>query len=118
MALRLNTSGYEHAEQLIKAGKRVVDGRGDWSEDQPSAADENDYISEHGFDDYARWHLGINDEHRDGTKGRYEFPYGDLKDVHRSALLAAESRAGQYGHRDIELAAARLLGMLELDKSS
>jgi hypothetical protein len=40
-------------------------------------------------------------------------PFGDFRDVHRSGLLAAESRAGQYGHRHIELAAAHLLGMSE-----
>ncbi len=113
MAVKLNRPAYEHAQQLIKAGHRVLDDRGDWSEQQPSAAEENDFIREHGFSDYAHWHLGVNDEKHEDTKERYEFPYGDFTDVHRSGVLAAESRAGQYGHRDIELAAAHLLGMLE-----
>lgn len=113
MAIKLNKSGYEQAQQLINAGRRVLDNRGDWSEGQPSAPEENEFIREHGFSDFARWHLGVNEEKSESTKERYEFPYGDFKDVRRSAVLAAESRAGQYGHRDIELAAARLLGMLE-----
>jgi hypothetical protein len=33
--------------------------------------------------------------------------------VHRCGLLAAESRAGQYGYQDIESAAAHLHGMIE-----
>ena len=61
----------------------------------------------------AHRHLGVNDEKHEDTKERYQFPYGDFTDVHRSGVPAAESRAGQYGHRDIELAAAHLLGMLE-----
>lgn len=113
MAVKLNRSAYEQAEQLIKAGHGLRDNRGDWSEHQPSAAEENEFIRDHGFGDYARWHLGVNEEKNKDTKERYEFPYGDFRDVRRSGVLAAQSRAGQYGHRDIELAAAHLLGMLE-----
>jgi len=113
MAVKLNRPAYEQAQQLIRAGHRVLDDRGDWSEQQPSAAEENEFIGEHGYSDYAHWHLGVDEEKPEDTKERYEFPYGDFTDVRRSGVLAAESRAGQYGHRDIELAAAHLLGMLE-----
>lgn len=34
-------------------------------------------------------------------------------DVHRCAVISAESRAAQYKHDDIEKAAAHLHGMLE-----
>ena len=50
--------------------------------------------------------IGLNDEKDPDTKGRYEFPYGDFVDVHRCAVLSAESRAGQYKHYEIENAAA------------
>jgi len=116
MAVRVNRSAHEHAERLIKAGHRVLDGRGDWSQHQPSPAEENQFIRDHGFREYARWHLGVNDEKDEGTKERYEFPYGDFRDVHRCAVLAAESRAGQYRHHDIELVAAHLLGILEQER--
>jgi hypothetical protein len=46
-------------------------------------------------------------------KGHYKFPYGDFANVHRCAVLAAESRAGQRKYQDVELAAARLHGMLD-----
>jgi hypothetical protein len=55
--------------------------------------------------------------HRDqqdkDNKGRYKFPYGDFENIHRCALLAAESRAGQRTYTDIQLAAAHLHGMVE-----
>jgi hypothetical protein len=47
------------------------------------------------------------------TKGRYKFPYGDFRDVHRCGLLAAKSRAGQNKYADVERAVAHLHGMLD-----
>jgi hypothetical protein len=52
--------------------------------------------------------FGVNDNRSVDTKGYYEFPYGDLVDVHRSALISAENRAAQYGHLAIETAAKDL----------
>jgi hypothetical protein len=112
-AMKLNERAYEHARQLIAEGHIVLDDRDDWSEHQPTAADENRYIEAHGIDDYARWYLGLDEEKPASSKRRYRFPYGDFRDVHRCGLLAAESRAGQYKHYDIERAVAHLHGMLE-----
>ncbi len=113
MAVKLNQKAFEHARSLIKGGRYVLDNRDDWSEHQPTAAQENAYIEEHGFAEYARWYLGVDDEQPEDTKGRYKFPYGDFEKVHRCGLLAAESRAGQRKYSDIELAVAHLHGMLE-----
>jgi hypothetical protein len=113
MTVKLNRTAYEHAQQLIGQGLAVLDERDAWSEHQPSAQQENDYLQEHGFREYAKWFLGEDDEHDEETKGRYKFPYGDFERVHRCAVLSAESRAGQYKHTDIENAAAHLHGMLE-----
>jgi hypothetical protein len=113
MAVKLHQSGYEHARRLIEDGKAVIDERDDWSEHQPTAEQENSFIEEHGIREFGKWHLGVDDEHSEDTKGRYKFPYGDFVNVHRCALLAAESRAGQYDHADIQKAAAHLHGMLE-----
>ena|SRR5258705_13679972 len=113
-AVRLNQTGFDHARDLIKTGHVVIDERDDWSEHQPSAAQENSFIEEHGWREYAKWHLGVDDSEDEETKARYKFPYGDLEDVHRCAVLAAESRAGQYKHFDIELATAHLHGMMEM----
>ena len=113
MAVRLNDRSYEHAQRLIKEGEFVLDERDDWSEHQPSSRQENEFIEQHGFNEYQKWYLGEDDEEAEDTKARYKFPYGDFEKVHRCGLLAAESRAGQYKHLDIETAAAHLHGMLE-----
>jgi hypothetical protein len=116
MKLKLNRIAFEHAKELIDEGRFVFDERDAWSEHQPSAEDENEFIREHGFDEYGKWYLGINEEKDEDTKGRYEFPYGDFEDVHRCGVLSAETRAGQYKHFDIENAAAHLHGMIDAKK--
>src|ERR671914_2199317 len=113
MAVKLNKKAFEHAKDLVREGHVVVDERDAWSEHQPSAQEENEFIELHGFNEFGKWHLGIDDEKREQAKGRYKFPYGDLQDIHRCAVLSAESRAGQYKYYDIENAAAHLHGMLE-----
>jgi hypothetical protein len=113
MSTKLNDQAFEHAKKLVKEGHVVADDRDAWSEHQPSAQQENEFIRQHGFAGYAKWHLGIDDAEGEDTKGRYKFPYGDFKDVHRCAVLSAESRAGQYKHFDIEVAAAHLHGMID-----
>ena len=118
MAVKLNEAAYDHAKSLIWAGKYVIDDRDAWSDHQPSAQQENEFIHEHGYAEYARWHLGIDDEHDEETKGRYKFPYGDFEKVHRCGLLAAESRSGQRKYYDIERAVAHLHGMLEALKKT
>lgn len=113
MAVRLNNRGYEYAQRLIRGDKFVLDARSDWSEHQPAARQQNEFIEQHGLGEYQRWYLGEDDEAAEETKTRYKFPYGDFEKVHRCAVLAAESRAGQYKHLDIERAAAHLHGMLD-----
>jgi hypothetical protein len=98
--------------ELIKQGHIVADDRGAGNEHQPLAEQENEFIRLHGFGEYAKWHLGIDDSHGEKTKARYKFPYGDFKNVHRCALLAVESRAAQYKHYDIENAALKLREMI------
>ncbi|HEV7913097.1 MAG TPA: hypothetical protein VGP22_04985, partial [Albitalea sp.] len=108
---------FDYAKELVREGKVVADDRDAWSEHQPSAEQENEFIRRHGVAEFGLWHLGVDDERPADTKGRYQFPYGDFERVHRCAVLAAESRAGQYKHLDIELEAAHLHGMLEAGSS-
>jgi hypothetical protein len=51
--------------------------------------------------------------HDADNKSRYKFPYGDFKNVHRCAVLAAESRASKYEYSDIALAAGHLRKLLD-----
>ena len=62
MAVILNKSAFEHAKQLVSEGKVVVDERDAWSEHRPSAQTENEFLAAHGFREYAKWYLGINEE--------------------------------------------------------
>jgi hypothetical protein len=118
MPVKLNRVAFDHAKELINKGHIVFDERNAWSEHRPSAQEENDFIDRRGFEEYAKWYLGINDEHAEHTKGRHEFPYGDFTGVHRCGVLSAESRAGQYKHFDIENAAAHLHGMIDARKGA
>ena len=113
MSLTLHHSAYEHAKKLIRNRHYVLDQRSDWTDHRPARHAEKQFIDRHGLAEFGKWHLGEDDEEAEGSKRRYKFPYGDFKSVHRCAILAAESRAGQYKYTDIELAAAHLLGMLD-----
>jgi len=55
----------------------------------------------------------LNDEATDETKGRYAFVYGDFRRVHRTGLIACQYRAAEWRHKEIELAAHRLLQLLD-----
>lgn len=116
MTVKLNRKAVENARRLIEAGEFVLDDRDAWSEHQPTAQQENEFIEQHGFGEYGKWYLGINDERPEDTKGRHEFPYGDFQKVHRCGILSAESRAEQYKHHDIAAAVAHLHGMLDTAK--
>lgn len=116
MAVKLNKRAYDHAQDLIKHKHVVIDERDAWSEHQPSAQEENEFIRRHGFGEYARWYLGVFEEEDEERKARYKFPYGDFRNVHRCGVLTAESRAGQYKYFEIERAAAHLHGMIEAMK--
>jgi hypothetical protein len=113
-AVKVNIGALEYAKELIKQGHIVADGRGAWSEHHPSAVAENEFIRLHGFGEYAKWHLGIDDRYAENTKRRYKFPYGDFKNVHRCGVLAAQSRAGQYEYYEIENAAAQLKAIIAM----
>jgi hypothetical protein len=113
MVVRLNKVAYEHARKLIQDGDCMLDERDRWTDHQPSRVAQRKFIAEHRIAEYARWHLGEDEEYAESSKSRYKFPYGDFMNVHRCAVLAAEARAGQYKYLDIEQAAAHLHGMLD-----
>ena len=113
MSIKLNRLSYASAQKLIRNRQCVLDERGDWTDHRPAKTAEEKFIEQLGFAKYAKWHLGEDDEISESNKRRYKFPYGDFNNVHRCAVFAAEARAGQYKHMDIELAAAHLHGMLE-----
>jgi hypothetical protein len=107
----LNKPGVAHARRLIEARQYVLDS--DWGEVQPKADDENAFLKNHSWDEYAEWHLGLTEGAEDETKARYAFVYGDLRRIHRSGIIACEYRAAEWRHKEIELAAHNLLQYLD-----
>lgn len=107
----LNEQAVSRARELIDARQYVLDS--DWGESQPKADAQNSYLERHTWDEYAAWHLGLTEGAADQTKARYAFVYGDLRRVHRSALIAVVYRASEWRHKDVELAAHDLLQHLD-----
>jgi hypothetical protein len=107
----VNERAVAHARQLIDARQYVLDS--DWGDVQPGAAEQNAYLERHAWEEYADWHLGLTDGAKEHTKARYAFVYGDLRRVHRTALIACVYRAAEWRHKAVELAAHDLLQHLD-----
>ncbi len=107
----VNQAGVERARTLIRARQYVLNS--EWGDVQPGAAEQNEYLESHSWDEYAQWHLGLTEGAQDETKARYAFVYGDFRRVHRMALIASVYRASEWRHKAIELAAHDLLQLLD-----
>jgi hypothetical protein len=107
----VNDRAVARARQLIDARQYVL--QSDWGSVQPSADDENSYLSSHSWEDYAEWHLGLTEGASEETKARFGFVYGDFRRIHRSGLIACHYRAAEWRHKAIELAAHELLQVLD-----
>ena len=110
---KVNRAAVRHCRDLIKAGKVVLDS--EWGAVQPDADSENAFLEERGWEEYPQWFLGLTEGANDETKARHAFAFGDFTKVHRSGLIACVYRAAEWRHKEVELAAHRLLQ--ELDKA-
>ena len=107
----VNQPAVARARELIRGRQYVV--RSEWGEVQPRASDQDAFLANHSWEEYAEWHLGLTEGARDGTKARYAFVFGDFRRVHRSGLIACHYRAAEWDHKEIELAAHELLQVLD-----
>jgi hypothetical protein len=107
----VNKAAVKRARSLIDDGK--YDTSTEWSDAAPSTDDGNDVIEDKGYNGYGAWHLAIDPDASEDTKGRYAFPYGDFQKVNRAALIHAKQRAAQNDHDEIEKAADELLQHLD-----
>lgn len=115
MAKELNNPGLKHARALVRDGDVDRSTDDSWSESNPTADEENSFIEKEGWTAYSHWHLGIDKDADAETKDAYSFPYGDFRKVHRSGVIAAESRARQNDYDDIGDAAKKLLDLIDSD---
>lgn len=113
MAIELNRPALRNARSLVRDGKVVRDERDAWSEAAPTPDEENGFIESSGWTEYAHWHLGVDKSQDRETKGAYSFPFGDFRKVHRSGVIAGESRAGQFDHTEIRDAFKALLELID-----
>ena len=107
----VNPEGVARAPARNDAPQDVLDRDG--GEGPPRADDQNAVRETHTWDEYAAWHLGLTEGANDETKARYAFVYGDLRRVHRTALIACVYRASEWRHKEVELAAHDLLQHLD-----
>jgi hypothetical protein len=113
MAVKTNKRGFDYARELIADGRIAFDDPAAWSEHQPSARDCIEFVAGHGWGEYARWHLAVDEAQPAHTRAHYRFPIGDFRDVHRCAIRAAMAEAGRRGHDEVKGAAGFLDTMLE-----
>ena len=107
----VNDAAVAHVRELIDARQYVLES--DWGQSQPNAHAQNAYLERHSWQEYAAWHLGLTEGANDETKARYAFVAGDLRRVHRSALIACVYRASEWRHKQVEVAAHDLLQHLD-----
>jgi hypothetical protein len=107
----LNRRAVAHARRLIDTRQYVLNS--DWGEVQPTADDENRFLRTHSWAEFATWHLGLTDGAADETKARYAFVFRDFRRIHRSGIIACHFRAAEWRHKEIELAAHRLLQYID-----
>jgi hypothetical protein len=113
---RVNKDAVAQARKLIDSGR--YDDSTEWSDAAPSADDENAEVEKNGYEGYGLWHLAVDPDASEETKGRYAFPYGDFRKVNRAALIHAKQRAAQNDHDEIEKAADQLLQYLDEKRGS
>lgn len=116
MPIILNQRAFDHAKKLIAAGE-VEHGNCTWSEHQATRDEIDKYLNTHDMQEYALWFLGDNTDMSGESIERYEFPVGDLKIVHRGAVIAIKQKTGQQKHMEIEKAADQLLRLIDAQKA-
>ena len=112
MSRELYPQGFDQAKRLVEEG-RISDDPGDWHELNPGTEAQDAFIEEHGVQAWGLWHLAYRPEDDPDTKEAYGFPYGNYQTVAREGVLAAESRARQFGYREIAEAALELLKLID-----
>ena len=100
MSIVLNKAALDRAKYLIKAGE-FTSFDSDWSEEQPTPTEVEEYLEAHDMKEYGEWFLGKNNQFDHEVKEHYEYPYGDLRMVQRSALVHSHSEAEKRGDKEI-----------------
>jgi hypothetical protein len=111
----VNPRAVDKAHHLIDGRQYVLSSR--WTDVQPNAAAEDQYLATHDWDEYAEWHLGLTEGASPETKARHAFVFGDFRRIHRMGIIACLYRAAEWYHKEIELAAHEILQYLDEARS-
>lgn len=104
--VKLNEKGFQFARQLLEEGKIIEPS----SWEPPSVDVENQYIEQFGIEAFSKWHLGVDTEANEETKGAWKFIFtSDFENLDRRGLVAIRQRSAQQGCDDIFEAAGKLL---------
>jgi hypothetical protein len=112
MAIKLNQAGYDYAIALIRNGLEVEHTNSDWDEVEPTENDIVRYLNSHTLSEYGNWFLAIDTDADQKDASKYLYPFGDLKIVYKSALIAAEKEATRNDYAEIKMAAKQLLELI------
>jgi isopenicillin N synthase-like dioxygenase len=116
MASVLNKAAYDRAVAIIKKGLEIEHDMRNWHEVKPTPDEIARFLDTHTLEEYGSWFLGINTDADPKDKSKYEYPFGDLQVLHKSALVSAEKIATIKYHEDVKRAAHELLEMLKQTK--
>ena len=107
----VNTAAMTTARELIDAGE--VDTTTEWSDAAPTTDRENEVVDRDGYDGFGRWHLGIDPDASEQTKGRYGFGVRRLLARQPGSAHHAKQRAKQNDHDAVADAADELLRRMD-----
>ena len=107
---KTNAKGVSHANSLISSDD--VTKPSSW--ERPSVEMENAYIEQNGWDEFAKWFLGVDTSMDKETKGHYGYIYtSDFKTVDREGLRAIRQRSAQNGLKGVFAAAGKMIEAID-----
>jgi hypothetical protein len=112
MAIILNKAAVDRAKYLIEAGE-VTSFDADWNEEKPTPTEVEEFLEAHDMEEYGEWFLGKNDQFDPEVKEHYEYPYGDLREVQRCALVDSHAEAEEKGDKEIAHVINELIALVD-----
>jgi hypothetical protein len=100
MAIVLNKAAIDRVNYLIEMGE-VTSFDSDWNEEKPTPTEVEQFLEAHDMKEYGEWFLGKNDKFDPEVKEHYEYPYGDLREVQRCALVHSHAQAERRGDKEM-----------------
>jgi hypothetical protein len=115
MAIVLNKAAVDRAKYLIEADE-VTSFDSDWNEEKPTPTEVEQFLEAHDMEEYGEWFLGKNDQFDREVKEHYEYPYGDLREVQRCALVHSQAQAEKRDDKEMMHVIKELIALVDEKK--